>query len=69
MRRPQNLKKSPTCFDKTAVFSQQQQNKWETFLQTFVDFSEKLAMKGNNNYNFFDMVKLFVDLRRMEIYA
>ena len=30
MRRPQNLnKKSPTFFDKTAVFTQQCQNKWE----------------------------------------
>ena len=31
MRRAQNLKKSPTCFDKTAVFTQQRQNKWEIF--------------------------------------
>ena len=31
MRRPQNLKKSPTFFDKTAVFTQQCQNKWEIF--------------------------------------
>ena len=31
MRRPQNLKKSPTCFDKTVVFKQQHQNKWEIF--------------------------------------
>ena len=30
MNRPQNLKKkSPTCFDKTAVFTQQCQNKWD----------------------------------------
>ena len=27
--KPQNLKKCPTCFDKTAVFTQQRQNKWE----------------------------------------
>ena len=31
MRRPQNWKKSPTCFDKTAVFTQLCQNKWEIF--------------------------------------
>ena len=31
MRRPQNLKNSPTCFDKTVVFTQQRQNKWEIF--------------------------------------
>ena len=31
MRRPQNWKKSPTCFDKTAVFTQKRQNKWEIF--------------------------------------
>ena len=35
MRRPQNLKKSPTCFDKTAVFTQYRQKKWEIF-QIFV---------------------------------
>jgi len=31
MRRPQSLKKSPTCFDKTVVFTQYHQNKWEIF--------------------------------------
>ena len=31
MRRPKNLKKSPTCFDKTAVFTQQGQSKLEIF--------------------------------------
>ena len=31
MRRPQNLKKSPTCFDKTVVFTQYHQNKREIF--------------------------------------
>ena len=31
MRRPQNWKKSPTCFDKTAVFTQWCQNKWGIF--------------------------------------
>ena len=31
MRRPKSLKKSPTCFDKTVVFSQKRQNKWEIF--------------------------------------
>ena len=41
MRRPQNLKKSPTYFDKTAVFTQQCQNKWKIF-QIVVAFSEKL---------------------------
>ena len=41
MRRPQNLQKYPTCFDKTAVFIQQHQNKWEIF-KFFFAFSEKL---------------------------
>ena len=41
MRRPQNLKKPPTSFDKTAVLIQLRQNKWEIF-QIFVAFSEKL---------------------------
>ena len=31
MRRPKNLKKYPTCFDKTIVFTQYRQNKWEIF--------------------------------------
>ena len=31
MRRPQNLKKPSAYFDKTAVFTQQRQNKWEIF--------------------------------------
>ena len=31
MRRPQNLKKSPTGFGKTAGFNQQRQNKWAIF--------------------------------------
>ena len=31
MRRPQNWKKSPTCFDKIAVFTKYRQNKWEIF--------------------------------------
>ena len=31
MRRLQNLKKSPTCFDNTVVFIQQRQNKWDIF--------------------------------------
>ena len=44
MRRPQNLKKSPTGFDKTAVFIQYRQNKEEVF-QIFVAFSEKLDFK------------------------
>ena len=35
----------------------------------FANFCGLLRKAGNNNYNFFDMVKLFVDLRRMEIYA
>ena len=37
MRRPQNWKKSPTCFDKTAIF---------------VDFSEKLNFNWWNNEGF-----------------
>ena len=32
------FEKSPTCFDRTVVFTQQRQNKWEIF----VVFSEKL---------------------------
>ena len=40
MRRPQNLKKSPTCFDETAVFTQYKTS--GRFLQIFVAFSEKL---------------------------
>ena len=48
MRRTQNLKKNPTCFDKTAVFTQQCQNKREIFFQIFVAFSEKLNFKEIN---------------------
>ena len=42
MRRPQHLKKSPICFDKTVVFAQLRQNKWEIFSKK-VTFSEKLV--------------------------
>ena len=45
MRRPQNLKKSPTCFDKTAVFTQECQNKGEIF-SNFVAYLEKLDFKN-----------------------
>ena len=38
MRRPQNWKKSPNCFDKTALFTQCRGR----FFQLFVAFSEKL---------------------------
>ena len=42
MRRPQNLKKSPTIYYYiTGVFTQKRQNKWD-FFQFFVVFSEKL---------------------------
>ena len=41
MERPQNLKKSPTCFDKTAVFTQNVKTSGR-FFQIFVTFSEKL---------------------------
>ena len=43
MRRPQNLKKSPTCFDTTAVFTQQRQNKWEIF-SNFCGLSRKAGL-------------------------
>ena len=46
MRRPQNLKKSPTGFDETAVFTQQRQNSGK-FFQIFVAFSEKLDFKDS----------------------
>ena len=36
--------KSLTCFDKTAVFTQQCQNKWDTFFQIFVAFSRKAGL-------------------------
>ena len=43
MRKPQNLKKSPTGFDKTAVFTQLSSVKTiGRFFQVFVAFSEKL---------------------------
>ena len=41
-------KKSPTCFDKTDVFTQYRQNKWEIF-SSFVAFSEKLDFKWVQN--------------------
>ena len=31
MRRPQNWKKYPTCFDKTVAFTQLRQNRWEIY--------------------------------------
>jgi hypothetical protein len=40
LRRPQNLKKSPTWFNKTAVLSSIKTS--GRFFQTFVAFSEKL---------------------------
>ena len=62
MRRSQNLKESPTCFNKTATFAQQH-----------VAFSEKLDFKWLSKATiitiFFDLVKLFVHLRGMDIYA
>ena len=47
-------KKSPACFDKTAVFTQYRQNKckWEIFL-SFVAFSEKLDFKWLQNKKLF----------------
>ena len=39
-------KKYPTCFDKTAVFTQYIQNKWD-FFKIFVAFSEKLNFTNN----------------------
>ena len=45
MRRPQNLKKSPTCFDKTVVFTQQRQNKWEIF-SNFCGLFRKAELTG-----------------------
>ena len=42
MRNPQDLKKSPTCSDKTADFTQSCQNKLEIFFKNFLTFSEKL---------------------------
>ena len=45
MRRPQNLKKSPTGFDKTAVFLLSSVKTSGRFFQIFVAFSEKLDFK------------------------
>ena len=43
MRNPQDLKKSPTCSDKTADFTQSCQTKQVgDFFQIFLTFSEKL---------------------------
>ena len=46
MRRPQNLKKSPTCFDKTAIFTQYRQNKWQIFFK-FLWPSQYMQTLGN----------------------
>ena len=35
---------SPTCFDKTAVFTQQHQNKWEIF-SNFCDLLRKTELQ------------------------
>ena len=64
MRRPQNLKKFPTCFDKTAVFTQQCQNNWEIF-NFLWHFQKSWISFGNSN-----MVKLhriFFQLYRMQL--
>ena len=54
MRRPQNLKQSPTCFDKTVLWPFQKKwtlklNKYDRILfqnfNSFVAFSEKLDFK------------------------
>ena len=47
MRRPKNLKKSPTCFDKTAVFTQQGQSKLEIF-QNVCGLLRKAELYQNN---------------------
>ena len=44
MRRPQNLKKSPTCFDRIAVFTQQRQNKWEIFFKFLWTFQKNWTL-------------------------
>ena len=43
MRRPQNLKKSPTFFDKTTVSTQQLQNRWE-IISNFSSRSRKAEL-------------------------
>jgi hypothetical protein len=43
MRRPQNLKKSTTGFDKTAVFTQYLQNMWE-ILSNFCGLFRKAGL-------------------------
>ena len=45
MRRPQNLKKTPICFDKTVVFTQYRQNKWEIF-SNFCGLLTKAELKN-----------------------
>ena len=45
MRRPENLKKSPTSFDKTAVSLSTSVKTSGRFFQNFVPFSEKLDFK------------------------
>ena len=48
MRMPQNLeKKSPTCFDKTAVLLSSVKTS-RRFFQTFGPFSEKLDFKADS---------------------
>ena len=43
MRRPQNLKKSPTSIDKTVVFTKKCQIKWEIF-SNFCGFLRKAEL-------------------------
>ena len=73
MRRPQILKKSPTCFDKTAVFLSRIKTSGRLFFKLLWHFQKSWTLSGyeiiNNIYNFFDLVKLFVNLRGMDIYA
>lgn len=53
MRRPQSLKKSPTCFDKTVVFTQYHQNKWEIFSNSEkLDFNLKTRDTPNQDCSF-----------------
>ena len=66
------MKKSPTDFDKTAVFTQYHQKQAGDFFQIFLGFSEKLSITvakvcaiGNN----FAHSQKFVCGKKCEIYA
>ena len=61
MRRPQNLKKPPECFDKTVAFTQYCQNKWEIF-SNFCGLLRKVELylgHALQNSKFFELCSTF----------